>query len=416
MEASLPRASQSVRSTAFAALRQTGARLESDLGFLVKETDDQSFKADVAAESRNAQEHIRAQEAMAFIVPAGRELSRAEETGDLIAEWEYLRAEKRRVALQRERAKQQEEARRREAPIGGSPVRIAEEEGHVAERVSVTPVVEPPPGNPAMYLAEWTRSGKFHDRAQSDILERLTVLHDGKEVPLQGLLASFSEEDRRAVLREAEQRLRQLSSVWSDSTRDEPALLTGIALLANSGEPHEAAMDFLRHFRSFERHYAPTGEPPCMALFGIVRILAEVRGDPLIPFLVSLAENSDCSPDTRRAAIMGLGFIGSEASVQAYVQLRDAARALPGCPPARRHYTHAERMAESLTITMSVLPLDGVDTSTEIGVPDYCRHASVTPDYRAGTLSSTGITHFSYHFRRFGEEWLMDGGFSSFSL
>ena len=133
--------------------------------------------------------------------------------------------------------------------------------------------------------------------------------------------------------------------------------------------------------------------------------LADMMGDDAVPFLEALIARPGTPPRVKTCSIIGLGRIGSQKSVAAYVRLRDQAFEKTGVPERKTEYTHAEKIAEAYYMTIYI-------------ISDRCTWCTgsvpgsivVSEEYLEGELTTfDGCTFSIWRLRRFGSEWLVTG-------
>ena len=142
-----------------------------------------------------------------------------------------------------------------------------------------------------------------------------------------------------------------------------------------------------------------------------VTVLAIVKlaGDDTVDFFASTATDRVYPYWIRSLSLVALGQIGTEKSVDAFVQLRDAAYGTPGAPSRKQQYTHEEKIAETLEMVFNVIawqPESEDDTPPMVTAPEK---AVVSEDGTTGTIGCSfnrqGRTRI--HMKRFGDEWLV---------
>ena len=208
-----------------------------------------------------------------------------------------------------------------------------------------------------------------------------------------------SRSQRRAVAKLIVQRINATNQVLPQ-LRDE---IRGMALVARALNDKDTVQPFKALLLRADKNAAWEwwfGGWPSEA----VNTIVDVAGNDCIEFLEVLAQKSSVAPKIRAQAVIGLGRLGTPESVAAFVRLRDAAFEKPNAPERKDSYTHAEKMAEAVTMTLFVIP------DSPQALPVQPNSARVDLDYETGGITvgnalSSGATTF--RMRRFGSEWLV---------
>lgn len=137
----------------------------------------------------------------------------------------------------------------------------------------------------------------------------------------------------------------------------------------------------------------------------VIESIGATLGDDAVPSFAQWACDQSMPRNVRVSACMGLGYIGSEKSVQAFKRLRDEAFGKPWAPAQQSRYTHSERMREALNVTLCVIVRDEALPGTRAQFANK-GEARVEPDFISGWYETGGRT---FRFRRFGDEWLPTG-------
>ena len=142
--------------------------------------------------------------------------------------------------------------------------------------------------------------------------------------------------------------------------------------------------------------------------FSPMRALISLDGDDIIDWLKENTVNPVNPYNIRLDCLMALGVLGTPKSVAAFVELRDAAFALPGAPAPQTEYTHGEKMVEAAVMTFEIIP--GPPPFPRVKTDYLADYATVDETGENGTLSySTYETAPGIALRRFGNEWLVAG-------
>lgn len=134
--------------------------------------------------------------------------------------------------------------------------------------------------------------------------------------------------------------------------------------------------------------------------------IVALAGDDAVDWLV---ENASCENNPyhiRCNCLFALGKLGTDRSIRAVLDLRNAAYGLPGAPAPRKSYTHAEKMAEMAKMILEIIP--GPPPYTVPDMQEVIGDASVDEAYK------TGYVCYSYmdgpmglELRRFADEWIV---------
>ena len=137
--------------------------------------------------------------------------------------------------------------------------------------------------------------------------------------------------------------------------------------------------------------------------------IVALEGVRAVDFFAGVAGDPGRDRAARLASLLALGQIGTEHSAAAFKELRDKAFGRPNAPQPRASYTHAERMAETAHMVFWVMTMDGSSVPSRSFNPDLYTGARVSEDYTTGTLDTKALGGWtSLHFRRVGDEWLLD--------
>lgn len=250
---------------------------------------------------------------------------------------------------------------------------------------------EPPEGSGAALLDAWQRQRFLFEPQSPEPVVPYREPGDRNLEARNALLADITRRQRRELAEELVYRIGMLAPDGRGASR--LVLYAGVARHLALDDALDAVRDYLGRVR---------GVTTLGTLDQVAQSLVDARGDELTPFFRRMAEDEKASPVTRIIALVGLGKIGSERSVAAFQALRDARRALPGAPQAQTNYTHGERIAETFAIVfLEEAPKEW----------DMSRGVQVSEDYQRGMLNNvdavSGQGFATYHFRRFGDEWLL---------
>ena len=263
----------------------------------------------------------------------------------------------------------------------GEP-QIVSFELRAGDRKSITiRIGEPKPGSIEEKLVRWYKENNAYNQSAY--------------VPVDSELVTSTE--RKAIAVEV---TRQLDSIYVIH----PILmrrLLFLAALVDGMKLHEA-------IPALKRVIVREASPKAGNLMGLhysvpIQAIAHLEGDTAVDYFVQLASDSTRPARLRSQAIIGLGVIGTDKSVAAYQSLRDAAYAYSGAPAAKKSYTHAERMAEAVIMTMCTIP------GSPHGQVVNLESAEIDSDYVTGRITAGNIDYGypTYTLRRFGDEWLV---------
>lgn len=272
-------------------------------------------------------------------------------------------------------------------------------------------VGEPDPGTAAGILAQWKKElGENLYRRDREIwrspaYERYRQMMAEREARRLALAEALDEETRRRVGEELVRQIDRLPDLFRSvyAEREPQFLVTAMMMLR-----HEPALEaWVRVLRRVGPE-DPMRMSRLYFLDNIVDAMVELGGDALTPAFAELARDPETSPPCKTAALIALGKIGSEASVRAFAEIRDAAYALPGAPQRKTEYTHAEKMAEALEMVLYVIPYQGRPPA-ERRLAINTSGATVSEDYLNGGLGVGDLYrgHTGYSLKRFGAEWLV---------
>ncbi len=132
----------------------------------------------------------------------------------------------------------------------------------------------------------------------------------------------------------------------------------------------------------------------------VMETLVRLRGERMTDYFESVAGNAEASRDARVQALIALGRIGTDKAIAAFRRLRDAAYGKNGAPDRHPAYTDGERMAEAAAMILHYIP--GEAGTLFAALP--ADSASVSADHNDGSMS---YGHYTLHFHRFGNEWLL---------
>ena len=143
----------------------------------------------------------------------------------------------------------------------------------------------------------------------------------------------------------------------------------------------------------------------------VVHAVVALAGDDAVPFFAAAATDARFLYEVRRESVVGLGQIGTEKSVAAFVKLRDAAFGKPGTPERKESYTHAEKMAETVEMVFNVIPRlpsdDAPPPLATVSPEDAWVSEGFTEGHIGCRMPGGGYTRIMM--RRFGNEWLIAG-------
>jgi len=144
-------------------------------------------------------------------------------------------------------------------------------------------------------------------------------------------------------------------------------------------------------------------------LRAVVDAVVALAGEDAVPFFAAAATDARFLHEVRRESVIGLGQIGTEKSVAAFVKLRDAAFGKPGTPKRKESYTHAEKMAETVEMVFNVIPrLPSDETPPRLATVSP-EDAWVSEDFTEGHIGCRmpGGGYTQIMMRCFGNEWLI---------
>lgn len=221
-------------------------------------------------------------------------------------------------------------------------------------------------------------------------------------------VAALSSGDARGLRKAVRANLAVLPAEmgWGGWLTNELQLLTALAMELKDKESLSNLKGLLERLRSGERSGVYRGRPT--AALALVEAVISLEGDEAVDFLAEVAGNPEGDRASRMAALLGLGQIATEKSAAAFQRLRDAAYALPGAPPRKEAYTHAERMAEAAHFVLWVMTAEDSKTSPRLFDPAEYSGATVSEDYSEGRLHTVSLGGWTeLMFRRVGDEWLL---------
>ena len=163
------------------------------------------------------------------------------------------------------------------------------------------------------------------------------------------------------------------------------------------------AAEAQRNLMELSRELANSGMNWAERAMPLVRTIADEFGDDAVPLFEQWAVDSTLSRGVRATACVGLGYLGSEKSVEAFKRLREGARKKAWAPASSASYTHAQRMTETCYLIEYVIALDAMPTNLPAAA-DTCSWVRVEQGYLTGRFGNRRGDEFS--FRRTGNEWL----------
>ncbi len=185
--------------------------------------------------------------------------------------------------------------------------------------------------------------------------------------------------------------------------RQELAMLTSLAVQLRAQKAIAPLQQLLKTISSDARL------GPAMSLDSFVNVataIADLGSDDVVASLARISADATVCRNGRVAALVGLGRIGSDKSVRAFAQLRDAGYALPNAPSKKEAYTHGELIVETCQMVFGVLSGDlsaAMPQASFTGI-------QVSEDYATATLSTTALGGgTSLAMKRAGDEWLVSG-------
>jgi hypothetical protein len=195
---------------------------------------------------------------------------------------------------------------------------------------------------------------------------------------------------------------------WRGWLASELGLLTKLTQLLEDRKALPILKSILKELRPGGQGGTHWGNP--WTASSVADAIVALEGNDSVEFFAEVAGDTTLDHASRLAALLALGQIATEDSAAAFRQLRDAAYDAPNAPPRKESYTHAERMAETAHMIFHVLPGQAEGRIPRQFNPDaYSRSVTVSEDYSTGTLNTTALGGWTdLHFRRVGDEWLLE--------